>query len=390
VKKLYCFLFPLILLFGAYFFWSGSDRITSTKDIFPRYVIGNVEQFGKNSGKGNILALSPHVNTYNFSSQEAFYNMLQYHFRFAQKRNLLNDSTIVILPEYIGTWLVVANEKKSVYADTSLVDGMKTMVLSNLLKFAANYIHVNAADKTKETIFKMKAEKMLDIYQTTFSGLAKEFNVIIVAGSIVLPNPAVKMKKIEIDKKGNLYNISAVFDKNGNVLSPLTQKIFPIEEEKSFTCAANKNKIPVYKTTAGNLAVLICADAWYPENYEFMKDKNISVLAVPSFVSGNNTWNRKWKGYNGAPTPDDIVKTDINQITEHDAWLKYAMVGRTIKTEIKTGVNVFLRGDLWNLGTDGNTLAATTKYIKPFNIPAAFEAKNNTGKTGSIVNIWLE
>jgi hypothetical protein len=236
----------------------------------------------------------------------------------------------------------------------------------------------------------MKAEKMLDIYQTTFSGLAKEFNVIIVAGSIVLPNPSVKKGKIEIDKNGNLYNVSAVFDKNGNVLSPLTQKIFPIEEEKSFTSSANKNEIPVYKTIVGNLAVLICADAWYPENYDFLKDKNISVLAVPSFVSGNEVWNKKWQGYNGAPTPDDIVKTDINQITEHDAWLKYAMVGRTIKTEIKTGVNVFLRGDLWNLGSDGNTLAATTKYIKPLNIPAAFEAQNNNGKTGSIVNIWLE
>ena len=135
---------------------------------------------------------------------------------------------------------------------------------------------------------------------------------------------------------------------------------------------------------------MICADAWYPENYDFLKDKNISVLAVPSFVSGNDVWNKKWQGYNGAPTPEDIVKTDINNISEHDAWLKYAMVGRTIKTDIKTGVNVFLRGDLWNLGSDGNTLVATTKYIKPLNIPAAFEAKNNTGKTGSIVNIWLE
>ena len=108
-----------------------------------------MEQFGKNSGKGNILALSPYVHTYNFSSQEAFYNMLQYHFRFAQKRDLLNDSTIVILPEYIGTWLVVAHEKRVVYSDTALEDGMKTMVLSNLVKYAANYRHSKAGDKTK-------------------------------------------------------------------------------------------------------------------------------------------------------------------------------------------------------------------------------------------------
>ena len=382
MKKLLYLLVPLLLLCAGYFFWSENDRVINTENIFPRYVIGNVEQFGKNNGKGNIIALSPYLHTTDFSSQTAFYNMLHYYFSFAQRKKLLNDSTIIVLPEYIGTWLVTANEKRSMYADTSLEEGMQTVIVSNLFKFGTSYLISKSEDKTKEAIFKMKADKMLDIYQTTFSKLAKVFKVTIVAGSIVLPAPAVKDGKIEIDKSGKLYNISAVFDESGKVLAPLTKKIYPIAEEKTFTCCADKNtEIPVYKTATGNLAVLICADAWYPQNYNSLKNKNINILAVPSFVSGNDSWIKRWKGYNGAATPTDVDKTDIGKITEYEAWKKYAMLGRIQSTRIQIGVNVFLRGELWNMGTDGHTFL--------WNNNTAFEPKEPEDKTGSLINVWL-
>ena len=113
-----------------------------------------------------------------------------------------------------------------------------------------------------------------------------------------------------------------------------------------------------------------------------MTDKQVDVLAVPSFVSGNDSWSKKWKGYNGAPAPVDINKADINKITEQDAWLKYAMTGRIKSTAIKTGVNVFLRGDLWNLGSDGHTLIWNNK--------APVLSKNTENNTGSLINVWLE
>ncbi len=389
LKKIATIFFIFLMIIVGYNFWSNTNRATSTEDMYPRYVIGDVQQVGINHGKGNILALSPYVHTYNFSSKEAFHNMLHYHLDFAKRRNFLNDSTIVVLPEYIGTWLVVANEKNSVYVDTSITDAMKTIVLSNLGRFGKYYLTSTAQEKTKETIFKMKAANMLDIYQSTCSKLAKEFHVTIVAGSVVLPNPSVKNNKIEIEPNGKLYNITAVFDHNGSVLAPLTKKIFPIEEEKTFTCAANTNEIPVYKINDKNLAVLICADAWYPESYTYLQNNSVDILVVPSFVAGNNTWKTKWKGYNGAATPIDVEKTDIGKISEHDAWLKYAMMNRTLKSDIKTGVNVFLRGDLWNLGSDGNTLVTTTEYFKPLNIPEVFEGTNKIDKSGSLINIWL-
>lgn len=380
-KFLYGLLVVVVFAVAAYTWWSNSGRVTSVADIYPRYVLSEVESYGTNTGKGNLLALSPYVHTYDFSSESAFYNMLEYYLSFAQRKKLLNDSTILVLPEYLGTWLVAANEKAFVYTDTSITDAMQHIVYSNIGSFGKAYIQAKGADKTKDAVFRMKAAKMCSIYQTTFSKLAKEFKITIVAGSIVLPDPKVKEGNILLNPKGKLYNITAVFDKTGKVMSPLTKKVAPIEEELPFTACATPDDLPVYQTVAGKLGVLICADAWYPQHYAALQKNGATLLAVPSFASGNDVWDTLWKGYDGGTIPADVDKNDIGKITEQDAWLKYAMTGRAGTTAVKNGVNVFLRGDLWNLGSDGRTLI--------WNNGAPVIAKPAEEKTGSLINVWL-
>lgn len=382
MKKRYQLLVWIILLVTAYLIWSSYGRVYSIQAVYPRYVIGNVEQLGTNSGKGNLIALSPYMHTYDFSSKEAYYNMLHYYFNLAKQKQLIKDSTIVVMPEYTGTWLIAANEKKEVYTDTSLNDAMKTIVLSNLLKYGFNYLRSDEANPTEAAIFRTKAQQMLEIYQTSFSAIAKQFKVTVVAGSIVLPEPSVKDGQININPNGKLYNVSAVFDANGKVMAPLTYKKFPIEDEKAFTTAATKNEIPVYNTPAGRLAVLICADAWYPENYEALNKQDVQLLAVPCFISGNGVMQEKWRGYTGAPTPADVAKQDNESLSEEQAWIKYSTNRSASAASIKLSAFVFLRGDFWNMGSDGTTLLWKNN--------STLLTKTAEEKTGSIINCWLE
>jgi len=104
-------------------------------------------------------------------------------------------------------------------------------------------------------------------------------------------------------------------------------------------------------------------------------------LAVPAFVAGNNSWDIYWNGYVGGKTPADVDKNDFGKITEQMAWLKYAMTKRAKTANIKNGVNVFLRGDLWNIGSDGQTIVWTND--------TAVLSKNTQENTGSLINIWL-
>lgn len=89
----------------------------------------------------------------------------------------------------------------------------------------------------------------------------------------------------------------------------------------------------------------------------------------------------KWRGYSGAPTPADVDKGDANQITELEAWMKYSAQRTAEMQGMQAGVHVFLRGDLWNMGSDGNTILSRNKDLQLTKTPEE--------KTGSLVNCWL-
>jgi hypothetical protein len=215
---------------------------------------------------------------------------------------------------------------------------------------------------------------MANAYFKTFSYLASKYEVTIVAGSIILPEPYTDEKGVLRVKPGEkLYNMTAVFNPNGSMSPQLVKKIYPIEDEKGFVCAADLNALPVFDTPTGKLGVLICADSWYPE-----------LLAVPSYATGDGLWGKPWAGYNGGAMPGDVDKNDVGKITEREAWKKYAMGGRVASAHIGFGVNVFLRGKLWDLGSDGETVVTGDGHVldgSPINIEQA---------GASITNVWIK
>lgn len=151
--------------------------------------------------------------------------------------------------------------------------------------------------------------------------------------------------------RGNLLGIqprmtaSAVFRPNGRLYPQLAKKVFPIP--------AN---VPVFDTPVGQLGILVCADSWNSPVYKTLKQKGATLLAVPSFSAGNGIWQTTWKGYSSNVTPAN-ARADIGKTTEGEAWLRHAMAGRaTPEAGITKGLNVFLRGNLWDLGTDGTTI----------------------------------
>ncbi len=317
-----------------------------------------------------------------YASEERFYAKIDATLDVALRRGWLGEKTIVVLPEYIGTWLVVAGEKPRVYQAENIEGAMQTLVLSHPISFVLSLVKVlpfaKAKDVIKYSLFRIKAARMAEIYHSVFSGLAKKYAVTIVAGSIVLPSPEVSNGKLTTGD-GELYNVSAVYKPDGSAHEDLVRKVFPTEAELPFTAQASEVELPVFDTPAGRLGVLICADSWYPSTYEALKAKQADLVAVPSYLSPDGIWEADWRGYDGAPAPDDVDTRDVNKITEGEAWLKYALAGRMASAEITHGINVFLRGNLWDLGSDGHTIVVRGRTV--------IEAKHIGG--AAIINSWL-
>ncbi len=356
----------LSLVAFIYYLWIRADRsyagfeMTSERSVFV--TAGTYT-------KGNIVGIQPYMVPADYRSADALYEKLNRYLKIARSNRALTSATIVVFPEYIGTWLVAMEEKASVYTAATTGDALARVALSHPLSFASNFLRASADDKTKAALFSMKAEAMAGAYQQVFGRLAEEFNATVVAGSILLPSPFIAEGVLKTGN-GPLYNISAVFSPQGTLLEPLVVKNYPTREELPFCSAGAPADLPVFSSPAGKFGVLICADSWYNTGYRTLKEQDAEILVVPSYLAGHEVWNQPWLGYNGSEPPADVAKTDTSTLTERQAWQKYAMASRGPASGFKTGVNIFLRGQLWDLGTNGNPFLIVDGTAEEIVIPA--------------------
>jgi predicted amidohydrolase len=302
----------------------------------------------------NVVAIQPYMVTNDYLSQQHFYQKLKTYFEEAKQAGYLNKNTVVLLPEYLGTWLVINEEKTSVAKAQTITGAMAIMVLSNPIRFTKSWFqHQTETDVVAASIFRMKGKSMASIYGDVFKELAKTYQITINSGSIVLPGPSIDHNEIMVDPTQPLYNTSFVFHPDGTIDPQIIRKSFPISSEIPFVTAYPIDELPLFDLPIGKTALLVCADSWYPESYDRINQLNAEVVLVNSYCAGYNTMAANWKGYDGIRVPDDVDTTDVHKLKERDAWIKYALPGRIKQTHAAVGVNVFLRGELWDLGTDG-------------------------------------
>jgi hypothetical protein len=91
-------------------------------------------------------------------------------------------------------------------------------------------------------------------------------------------------------------------------------------------------------------------------------------------------WHQPWLGYNGWQIPADVDRSDIKKLTEAQAWQKYALAGRIKSSGAKFGMNIFLRGKLWDQDLAGGS-AVLVRDDEVFIEPQTQQA--------ALLNLWL-
>lgn len=347
------FIFSLLIILFFWLLWIRIGRLEEAPA--HELALDLVEELSSDGiCEKNVLAIQPYMVSHDYLTEKGFYQKMKGYFDAAESAGYMNENTVVLLPEYLGTWLVIRGEKESVAKASTLESAMFIMIMSRPLKFFSHLFNSgNESDPFAAAIFRMKAESMAQTYAQVFQKLAQEYRVHINAGSIILPAARVENNKILLSIEEPLYNSSFVFKPNGEIDTQIVKKSFPINAELPFVTAHPIEELPVFDLPIGKTALLVCADSWYPESYEHIRHLGADVILVNSYCTGNDAMQNYWSGYDGYYWPDDIDEEDIYEITEQEAWIKYALPGRIQSSHAKHGVNVFLRGELWNLGTDG-------------------------------------
>ena len=300
--------------------------------------------YGRKGRRGNLLGIEPYVVPGDYASIGVFEKKLEGYLAAARDNGMINTRTVVVWPEYIGTWLIVSGEKPA----RTLKGVIKNLIEANQKKYNAFYATAMEQNKVYAALFRVKARAMAECYQAVFSRLSRRFRVTTIAGSIVLPSPQFLGGRLHLDVNGPLYNVALAFDPRGKPYREIVYKAYPTSGELPYTTAAPVGILPAFDTPAGRIGVLICADSWFPEAYARLKNLKVKAIAVPSFGHGGlKAWTETWKGYDGWPKPPDVNPKDVNRISNSRAWLKYSLAGRIDESAASYGINVFLHGGLW-------------------------------------------
>jgi len=374
-KLLYLFFsMALVAVLTTYAMWAA-DRPAGhyLSDLRIKLAVDE----GTPADRGNLLGIQPELFPTDYQSSERLHRKLAAYLQQAQDQGLLNDKTVVVLPENVGTWLMLSGEKDELYQAPTLPEAMNWLAASNPLLFARAWLSANGNDRLNDAHLRMKSKAMAKDYQALFGGLAKEFHVTLVAGSIVLPEPSIRDGQLK-PGSGALFNSSVVFGRDGVPLGQPQRQMHPVFDQRDVIEGDAEHIINAVDTPAGRLGVLIGSDSWYPDNYRKLDEQGVQLVAVPAQVFGHGAWNQPWRGYKGSSTPGS-VSLKPGEVSEGQAWHRLTLTAQPPSSRAIAGMSVFLRGQFWDLSGSGQSFLSSNGQ----------QFADGDARGARLLNIWL-
>lgn len=270
---------------------------------------------------GNLLGIEPELIALDYGNPERLRLKLDASLANARRLGLIGTQTIVVLPEHLGTPLALMGEKPEVYAAARSEEAIQWLLLGNPLRVARAWFQTEGDRRLADSLLRMKAWDMASAYQQLFAGLARQYGVTLVAGSIVLPGPTLADGELRVGS-GPLRNVTLVFGPDGK---PLGQPLV-----RPLTAQAHGDDLspPLLRleTPLGRLGVIQGSDTG---RVGVLDDPQVDLLAIPALASDTTP----------APAPFDVQ--------------------RLRAAGIRAALEVQLRGRLWEWQAAGGSQAFT-------------------------------
>lgn len=327
---------------------------------------------GAPSERGNLLGIQPELFPADYQSVERLRLKLAGYLQHAQDAGLVGSKTIVVLPEHIGTWLWAVGEKNEFYQVVQRRDAEQWLAASNPLRLLGGWAMAEGEDRFADAYLRMKAASMAEQYQQLFGGLARQFRVTLVAGSIILPKPSVVEGRLRTGN-GALYNASVVFAPDGSVLGQPQLQHFTSHPTRRYVQPLGDAPFNVFDTPAGKLAVLIGTDSWHPASHAQLRQQEVQLLAVPASVLGRGRWSEPWRGFRIDATPSDAALLP-GEVSEAQAWQRLVAESAPLAS-----MTVFMGGHFWNQFYEGHSFARQRERF----------GQVGDGRGARLINLWL-
>ncbi|MEM7183406.1 MAG: hypothetical protein AAF518_21020, partial [Spirochaetota bacterium] len=309
---------------------------------------------GYDRGRGNIVGVQAFITGYEYLQEKYFFASMESYIEEAIARKFLQEDTLLVYPEHIGTPLFLLEEKKSILKHTSLEDATRYAFWSNPLRFVGEIFSLSRPKEIPiiKYWFTAKAEKMRDVYFHTFSTLASMYKTPILAGSILLPKPSLRDGKLVLGA-GELENVSVLFGKDGNAKSLFFKNKLALPERR-IAISKKEDQIVETNSSLGQFAVFLSHDSLYTTHYQkITRETNILLSPACLWSFQSISWQNEGfisdKQTNTTANIPDIVQNS-KQLKN---WMQFSLADKIRITKAKYGLQVFLQGKLFGLRFQG-------------------------------------
>jgi predicted amidohydrolase len=320
----------------AYAYWCGQrPQVPYLSDLRSHLALNQ----GSPGADGNLLGIQPELVTSDYQSLERLHLKLSAYLDRARDLGLLNPRTVVVLPEHIGTWLFAIGEKDELYQARDRQHALQWSAASNPLDFLPALLTAEGDAHLQDALLRTKAKRMAHDYQQLFGGLARDYAVTLVAGSIVLPEPRLEHGQLQV-ASGPLYNASLVFDRSGKPLGQPQRQAFSAATASSLATDTPQ----AVDTPAGRLGIVLGGDTRHIAAHD---QQSIELLVMPSDIDN---------------------KPDASEFAAH------------LQAQgIRAALQVHARGRLWERSGQAPALAFSAGQV----------SLGDSSRGAQLINLWL-
>lgn len=305
-----------------------------------------------------LYPVSPKLTAIDFRDLDLLYETI---LKVLPRKKPAPGESVLVFPEYFGLGLYIAQGGEAAINATSMSTAMGELIRQRMVGFVWHFFKTYTdffvgptSQRLKRAIFQTYATDVWPLFKTLFSGLAEAHQSWVVAGSILMPELVLTNNSWEL-VGDQLYNQSVVFNPHGEIAG-VVSKIHLTPDEAGFVNAGSLEKWRPIETKWGKLAVMICADCWYPDMYARALELGATHFAVPAMVSPNTAWLAPWNGYQPkSSTPIDIPPNLVGQISEAEAWERFGLEGRLKNIRHQGGVISQFQGEFLDLTATGES-----------------------------------
>ena len=278
---------------AAYLAWT---RLGRDPEVGPVHAgITSLASLGADRGHGNLLVMQPAMEPGDYTTEPRFAEKIALYFRAAADRGWLGRRTVVVLPEHLARWLVLLGEKRAAARSRHQGAALGLLIASNPWRILA-FARTQPQAGPMAALYHMQAAWVGRVWARTFGQLAKTYDVTIVGGSALLPNPHVVREgesAVIAPRNGPLMNVGAVFLPSGEIAKTFVRQCNVIAQERAYLRGAFPAHLPVYHTPAGRLGVLLGADARDRACWDVLREKGASLVLNPAsapFAPAPSPW----------------------------------------------------------------------------------------------------